>query len=74
MKIEESKISPVKVIIKGEKNILDKIDSIKTKKIDLSNLKDNEFEQKVELEVPEDVELNNPDFFVDVYVKLGKKN
>lgn len=72
MKIEESKISPVKVIIKGEKNILDKIDSIKTKKIDLSNLKDNEFEQKVELEVPEDVELNNPDFFVDVYVKLGK--
>ncbi len=74
MKIEESKISPVKVIIKGEKNILDKIDSIKTKKIDLSNLKDNEFEQKVELEVPEDVELNNPDFFVDVYVKLGKKD
>lgn len=74
MKIEESKISPVKVIIKGEKNILDKIDSIKTKKIDLCNLKDNEFEQKVELEVPEDVELNNPDFFVDVYVKLGKKN
>ena len=74
MKIEESKISPVKVIIKGEKNILDKIDSIKTKKIYLSNLKDNEFEQKVELEVPEDVELNNPDFFVDVYVKLGKKN
>lgn len=74
MKIEESKISPVKVIIKGEKNILDKIDSIKTKKIDLSNLKDNEFEQKVELEVPENVELNNPDFFVDVYVKLGKKN
>ena len=53
---------------------MDKIDSIKTKKIDLSNLKDNEFEQKVELEVPEDVELNNPDFFVDVYVKLGKKN
>lgn len=74
MKIEESKISPAKVIIKGEKNILDKIDSIKTKKIDLSNLKDNEFEQKVELEVPEDVELNNPDFFVDVYVKLGKKD
>ncbi|WP_058989812.1 CdaR family protein [Anaerococcus rubeinfantis] len=74
MQVEESKISPDKLIIKGEKNILDKIDTIKTKKIDLSSLKNDEFEQSVELDIPEAVELNDADSFVDIYIKLGKKN
>lgn len=74
MQVEESKISPDKLIIKGEKNILDKIDTIKTKKIDLSSLKNDEFEQSVELDIPEGVELNDADSFVDIYIKLGKKN
>lgn len=74
MKIKEKKISPDKVIIKGEKNVLDKIDSIKTQKIDLSRLKNDEFDQKVELNVPENVELNDRDNFVDIYVKMEKKS
>lgn len=74
MQIEESKISPNKVIIKGEKSIVDKISAIKTREIDLSNLKNDEFEQRVELEIPQAVELNEGDYFVNVYVKLGKKN
>lgn len=74
MQIEESKISPNKVIVKGEKSIVDKISSIKTREIDLSNLKNDEFEQRVELEIPQAVELNEGDYFVNVYVKLGKKN
>ncbi|WP_236786430.1 CdaR family protein [Anaerococcus ihuae] len=74
MQVEESKISPDKLIIKGEKNILDKIDTIKTKKIDLSSLKNDEFEQSVELDIPEAVELNDADSFVDIYIKLGKKS
>lgn len=74
MQIEESKISPNKVIVKGEKSIVDKISAIKTREIDLSNLKNDEFEQRVELEIPQAVELNEGDYFVNVYVKLGKKN
>lgn len=74
MQIEESKISPQKIIIKGEKNILDKINSIKTRKIDLSILKNNVFEQSVELNIPESVELSDTDSFANVYIKLGKKN
>lgn len=74
MQIEESKISPNKVIIKGEKSTVDKISAIKTREIDLSNLKNGEFEQRVELEIPQAVELNEGDYFVNVYVKLGKKN
>ena len=74
MQIEESKISPNKVILKGEKSIVDKISAIKTREIDLSNLKNDEFEQRVELEIPQAVELNEGDYFVNVYVKLGKKN
>ena len=74
MQIEESKISPNKVIVKGEKSIVDKISTIKTREIDLSNLKNDEFEQRVELEIPQAVELNEGDYFVSVYVKLGKKN
>lgn len=74
MQIEESKISPQKIIIKGEKNILDKINSIKTRKIDLSSLKNNVFEQSVELNIPESVELSETDSFANVYIKLGKKN
>lgn len=74
MQIEESKIAPEKIIIKGEKNILDKIDTIKTRKIDLSSLKNNEFEQSVELIIPESVELSDTDSFANVYIKLGKKN
>lgn len=74
MQIEESKISPSKVIVKGEKSIVDKISAIKTREIDLSNLKNDEFEQRVELEIPQAVELNEGDYFVNVYVKLGKKN
>lgn len=74
MQIEESKISPNKVIVKGEKSIVDKISTIKTREIDLSNLKNDEFEQRVELEIPQAVELNEGDYFVNVYVKLGKKN
>lgn len=74
MQIEESKISPNKVIVKGEKSIVDKISAIKTREIDLSNLKNDEFEQRVELEIPQAVELNEGDYFVSVYVKLGKKN
>lgn len=74
MQITESKISPNKVIVKGEKSIVDKISAIKTREIDLSNLKNDEFEQRVELEIPQAVELNEGDYFVNVYVKLGKKN
>ncbi|MFR7352657.1 YbbR-like domain-containing protein [Anaerococcus obesiensis] len=74
MQIEESKISPNKVIVKGEKSIVDKISAIKTREIDLSNLKNDEFEQRVELEIPQAVALNEGDYFVNVYVKLGKKN
>lgn len=74
MQIEESKISPNKVIVKGEKSVVDKISAIKTREIDLSNLKNDEFEQRVELEIPQAVELNEGDYFVNVYVKLGKKN
>ena len=74
MQIEESKIAPEKIIIKGEKNILDKIYTIKTRKIDLSSLKNNEFEQSVELIIPESVELSDTDSFANVYIKLGKKN
>ena len=74
MQIEESKIAPEKIIIKGEKNILDKINSIKTRKIDLSSLKNNLFEQSVELNIPESVELSETDSFANVYIKLGKKN
>lgn len=74
MQIEESKISPNKVIVKGEKSIVDKISAIKTREIDLSNLKNDEFEQRVELEIPQAVELNEGDYFVNIYVKLGKKN
>ena len=74
MQIEESKISPNKVIVKGEKSTVDKISAIKTREIDLSNLKNDEFEQRVELEIPQAVELNEGDYFVSVYVKLGKKN
>lgn len=74
MQIEEIKISPSKVIVKGEKSIVDKISAIKTREIDLSNLKNDEFEQRVELEIPQAVELNEGDYFVNVYVKLGKKN
>lgn len=74
MQIEKSEISPEKIIIKGEKNILDKIDTIKTRKINLANLKSNEFEQSIELDIPETIELNDVESFVDVYIKLGKKN
>lgn len=73
MEVIEKKYSPNKVIIKGEKSIIDKIDKIKTEKIDLTNLKNNEFEKSLELVVPEAVEINDGDNFINVYIKIGKK-
>ncbi|MDU2202466.1 MAG: CdaR family protein [Anaerococcus hydrogenalis] len=73
MEVIEKKYSPRKVIIKGEKSIIDKIDKIKTEKIDLTNLKNNEFEKSLELVVPEAVEINDGDNFINVYIKIGKK-
>ena len=73
MEVIEKKSSPNKVVIKGEKSILDKIDKIKTEKIDLTNLKNNEFEKSLELVVPEAVEINDGDNFINVYIKIGKK-
>lgn len=73
MEVIEKKYSPKKVVIKGEKSIIDKIDKIKTEKIDLTNLKNNEFEKSLELVVPEAVEINDGDNFVNVYIKIGKK-
>lgn len=74
VEILESEISPNKLVIKGEKNILDKIDKIKTKKIDLSTIREGEFDKKVELDVPDGVSLNDGDNFVNVHLKIGKKN
>lgn len=73
MEVIEKKYSPKKVVIKGEKSIIDKIDKIKTEKIDLTNLKNNEFEKSLELVVPEAVEINDGDNFINVYIKIGKK-
>ncbi|WP_040398601.1 CdaR family protein [Anaerococcus senegalensis] len=73
MEVIEKKYSPNKVVIKGEKSIIDKIDKIKTEKIDLTNLKNNEFEKSLELVVPEAVEINDGDNFINVYIKIGKK-
>ena len=73
MEVIEKKYSPNKVVIKGEKSIIDKIDKIKTEKIDLTNLKNNEFEKSLELVVPEVVEINDGDNFINVYIKIGKK-
>ena len=73
MEVIEKKYSPKKVVIKGEKSIIDKIDKIKTEKIDLINLKNNEFEKSLELVVPEAVEINDGDNFINVYIKIGKK-
>lgn len=73
MEVIEKKYSPRKVIIKGEKSIIDKIDKIKTEKIDLTNLKNNEFEKSLELVVPEAIEINDGDNFINVYIKIGKK-
>lgn len=73
MEVIEEKYSPKKVVIKGEKSIIDKIDKIKTEKIDLTNLKNNEFEKSLELVVPEAVEINDGDNFINVYIKIGKK-
>lgn len=73
MEVIEKKYSPNKVVIKGEKSIIDKIDKIKTEKIYLTNLKNNEFEKSLELVVPEAVEINDGDNFINVYIKIGKK-
>lgn len=73
MEVIEKKYSPNKVVIKGEKSIIDKIDKIKTEKIDLTNLKNNEFDKSLELVVPEAVEINDGDNFINVYIKIGKK-
>lgn len=73
MEVIEKKYSPKKVVIKGEKSIIDKIDKIKTEKINLTNLKNNEFEKSLELVVPEAVEINDGDNFINVYIKIGKK-
>lgn len=73
MEVIEKKYSPKKVVIKGEKSIIDKIDKIKAEKIDLTNLKNNEFEKSLELVVPEAVEINDGDNFINVYIKIGKK-
>lgn len=73
MEVIEKKYSPNKVVIKGEKSIIDKIDKIKTEKIDLTNLKNNEFEKSLELVVPEAVEINDGDNFINVYIKIGKE-
>lgn len=73
VEVIEKKYSPKKVVIKGEKSIIDKIDKIKTEKIDLTNLKNNEFEKSLELVVPEAVEINDGDNFINVYIKIGKK-
>lgn len=73
MEVIEKKYSPNKVVIKGEKSIIDKIDKIKAEKIDLTNLKNNEFEKSLELVVPEAVEINDGDNFINVYIKIGKK-
>lgn len=73
MEVIEKKYSPNKVVIKGEKSIIDKIDKIKTEKIDLTNLKNNEFEKSLELVVPEAIEINDGDNFINVYIKIGKK-
>lgn len=72
MKIKQEVINPKKVVIKGEAKAVEKIDSIKTKSINLSEITDDTFEGNIELEVPEGIMLNDNDGYISVVLKFGK--
>lgn len=65
-----SKLSKSKVYIKGPKNIIDNIESVKTEDIDLSNITENK-KINVKLSLPTDVVLvdSNTNYTVDINVK-----
>ncbi|MDY3006900.1 hypothetical protein HV819_11280 [Anaerococcus sp. AGMB00486] len=72
MQIKEEDINPQKVVIKGEAAVVEKINSISTKKINLSEISDKNFEKSVELEIPNGISLNDNDGYVNVSFKVGK--
>lgn len=72
MQIKNLKINPSKVVIKGEQGVVEKIDSISTKKLNLSEITDKTFNKNIELEVPSGISLNDNDGFVNVSFKVEK--
>ncbi|MFM1514204.1 CdaR family protein [Helcococcus ovis] len=69
-KFIDSKLSKSKVYIKGPKNVIDNIKSIKTEDIDLSNITESK-KIDVKLSLPTDVVLvdSNTNYTVDISVK-----
>lgn len=68
--MKELKINPDKIVIKGEASVVDKINSISTKKINLSEISEKSYDKNIELEIPSGISLNDNDGYVNVSFKV----
>lgn len=68
--MKELKINPDKIVIKGEANVVDKVDSISIKKLNLSDISGKSFNEDLELEIPSGISLNDNDGYVNVSFKV----